>query len=289
MNVGRINNIQRWRLGGIYRSHSKTSRWNTGHVIPCTTPTVRKVCGAWGVGTTDACRDFRLPKLLTLVGTSDELDSRTPKKLLWPGQYRTHPVFSATASWVSTCVSLSLKPHMGWLRNLWIIIYQHDASLLIYGIPINSRSNENRVWIAWVDFLQTKYHSSPSLSSEIVNMSTLFFFLGIAILSMWLDSIQWMWVKFKCIKSLPTIYPMYLILHFNVTIIVWWVPQLNASTFFFTLASSSVAKPSLALHPCLVPRNLYLLSSLSEAIKSHFCVESTIKLICIIIFQCSKL
>ena len=60
-----------------------------------------------------------------------------------------------------------------------------------------------------------------------------------------------------------------LILHMNMAIIAWLVPQLNASTFFFTLARFFGRQPSLALHPCLVPRSLSLLSSPSQAIKSH--------------------
>ena len=115
-------------------------------------------------------------------------------------------------------------------------------------------------------FLSNWSRLFQSSSSEGVNMLTLIFSLSIAILITRLDSIQWMWVNFKCIKSLPIIYPIYLILHFNVTIIVWLVPQLNASTFFF---GSSVVKLSLALHPCLVPRSLSLLFAPSQAIKSH--------------------
>ena len=43
---------------------------------------------------------------------------------------------------------------------------------------------------------------------------------------------------------------------------------------------SSAAKPSLALYPCLVPRSLSLLSSPSQAIKSHLVVESSIHMYC---------
>ena len=32
---------------------------------------------------------------------------------------------------VSSFVPQTLKTHMGWLKHLWSIIYQHDASLLI--------------------------------------------------------------------------------------------------------------------------------------------------------------
>jgi hypothetical protein len=163
-------------------------------------------------------------------------------------------------------------------------------------IPLNSMTylftqdqNENRVWIAWVDFLQTKCHSFQSSSSEGVNMSILIFFLSIAILSMWLDSIQWMWVNFKCIKSLPTIYPIYLIHHFNVTIIVWLVPQLNASTSFFTLTRflgrQAIACPS----PLLSTSKPFLAIFTISSHQVTLGVKSFIKVICIIVFQCSKL
>ena len=46
------------------------------------------------------------------------------------------------------------------------------------------------------------------------------------------------------------------------------------------LLGSSATKPSLALHPCLVPRSLSLLSSPSQAIKSHLVVESSIHMYC---------
>ena len=86
----------------------------------------------------------------------------------------------------------------------------------------------------------------------------------------------------KCIKSLQTLLSnIDLILHINMTIVAWLVPQLNASTSFFTLARFFGAKLSLALHPCLVPRSLSLLSSPSEAIKSHLMNHP---FICIVIF-----
>jgi hypothetical protein len=47
-------------------------------------------------------------------------------------------------------------------------------------------------------------------------MLTLIFSLSKAILSMWLDSKQQMWVDFKCIESLQQ-FIQDLILHFNMT------------------------------------------------------------------------
>ena len=89
-----------------------------------------------------------------------------------------------------------------------------------------------------------------------------------------------MWVNFKCIKSLSTIYPMYLILHLIVTIVVWLVPQLNASTFFFTLARffgrQAISCPS----PLLSTSKPFLAIFTISSHQVISCVESSIHLYC---------
>ena len=77
-------------------------------------------------------------KLPTIVGTPDcrnsrLTDPRTSRILSWLGTCRTRPVSIRQTSKNKLAI-LSLKhskTHMGWHEHLWMIIYQHDASLLI--------------------------------------------------------------------------------------------------------------------------------------------------------------
>ena len=123
----------------------------------------------WVVGTPDACRNSRPSRLLktsrwplavhtghvwydhhselsksvkretselpTIAGTPYRWNSRrtNPRKQLYHCWANTGYVWYCQTSKkrVSSFVSQTLKTHMGWHEHLWIIIYQHDASLLI--------------------------------------------------------------------------------------------------------------------------------------------------------------
>ena len=89
-----------------------------------------------------------------------------------------------------------------------------------------------------------------------------------------------MWVNFNGIKSLSIIYPIYLIPHFNVTIIDWLIPRLNACTFFFTLARffgrQDIACPS----PLLSTSKPFLAIFTISSHQVTSCVESSIHLYC---------
>ena len=171
-----------------------------GHTAPTVTESVK----LRGVRTPDDCWDFRLVELPTLVGT--------PDKPTWDNR-------EGHCSWENTrhvqychtqqkdlvlLAQKTLEPHMGWLEHLWINIYQHDASLLIarhtYKLKIKWKQNLKR--LSWFPLNQNAiYFNDHQVRVSI--MSILIFSLSIAILSMWLDSNQQMWVNSKCIKSLP--------------------------------------------------------------------------------------
>ena len=87
--------------------------------------------------------------------------------------------------------------------------------------------------------------------------------------------------NFKCIKSLQTLLSNWdLILHINLTIVAWLVPQLNASTSFFTLARffsrQAVACPS----PLLSTSKPFLAIFTISSPQVISCVESSIHLYC---------
>ena len=80
-----------------------------------------------------------------------------------------------------------------------------------------------------------------------------------------------------------------LILHINVAIIAWLVPQLNASTFFFTLARffsrQAVACPS----PLLSTSKPFLAILTISSHQVTSCIESSIHVLLSFSFQFSKL
>jgi hypothetical protein len=125
------------------------------------------------------CRNFRLPELPTLVGTSDKPKLENiekvdvPKHI--PNTFGMHTRQLSHSKRVSSGVSLSLKPHIGWLKHLWIIIYEHDAFLLIvrlsYLLKIKWKRNLNL--LSWS--LSNRSDVLQSSSSEGANMSTLIF------------------------------------------------------------------------------------------------------------------
>jgi hypothetical protein len=78
----------------------------------------------WGVGTPDDCQNSQPPELPTN-------QPEKTKEISMLGKYRTRPVLPDQQHQVSSFVSQTLKTYMGWLEHLWMIIYQHDASLLI--------------------------------------------------------------------------------------------------------------------------------------------------------------
>ena len=85
----------------------------------------------------------------------------------------------------------------------------------------------------------------------------------------------------KCIKSFQTLLSnIDLILHINMTIVAWLVPQLNGSTSFFTLARffgcQAVACPS----PLLSTSKPFLAIFTISSHQVTSCVESTIHLYC---------
>ena len=88
-----------------------------------------------------------------------------------------------------------------------------------------------------------------------------------------------MWVNFKCIKTLSIIYPIYLIPHFNVTIIAWLIPQLNACTFFFTLARFFGCKAIACPSPLLSTSKPFLAIFTISSHQVTPCVESSINII----------
>jgi hypothetical protein len=74
MEVSRINSLQRWRLRGIYIPFEKlvVGEYQTcpvtipdTSVITRTAPTVTKLVTLRDAGTSDDCRNFRLPELST--------------------------------------------------------------------------------------------------------------------------------------------------------------------------------------------------------------------------------
>jgi hypothetical protein len=95
-------------------------------------------------------------------------------------------------------------------------------------------------------------------------MLTLIFSLSKAILSMWLDSKQQMWVDFKCIESLQHI-------------MVWLVPWLNASTSFFTLARFLNRQVVACSSPLLSTSKPFLAIFTISNHQVTSCVESSIK------------
>ena len=121
-------------------SHLKTSHWAlvyyTGHVR------CDQAVNSPSQLSARRRNSWRLLELMT-IGTPDSrrnsrwTDPRTPRILPWLGKYRTRPVSipdrycQTSKKQVSSFVSQTLKTHMGWHEHLWMIIYQHDASLLI--------------------------------------------------------------------------------------------------------------------------------------------------------------
>ena len=69
-----------------------------------------------------------------------------------------------------------------------------------------------------------------------------------------------------------------LILHINMTIIAWLVPQLNASTFFFTLARFFVCQAIACPSPLLSTSKPFLAIFTISSHQVTSCVESSIHL-----------
>ena len=87
--------------------------------------------------------------------------------------------------------------------------------------------------------------------------------------------------KSKCIKSLQTLLSnIDLILHINMTIIAWLVPQLNASTSFFTLARFLSRQAVTCPSPLLSTSKPFLAIFTISSHQVTSCVESSIYLYC---------
>ena len=181
MCISRISSLQRWRLGGIYSSLEKISRFIVVAIpdtsgMTYTAPTVTKYSdvvrhrNSWWmpklptVGTLDSCQNSRPSRLLktsrwplpsipdtsgmtttvnspsqlkretsklpTIAGTPDEPTREQQFYDCWANTGHARYCQTSKKS-VSSFVSQILKTHMGWLKHLWMIIFQHDASLLI--------------------------------------------------------------------------------------------------------------------------------------------------------------
>ena len=180
---------------------------------------------------------------------------------------------------LESIVSLTQTSH----RLAWALMNNH---LSTWCIPLNSTSylftqDQMKTEFEPLDLISFKPNAIASDLQQVrVSITlTLIFSLNKAILSMWLDSKQQMWVDFKCIKSLQQ-FIQYLILYFNMTIMVWLVPRLNASISFFTLARflgrQAVACPS----PLLSTSKPFLatFTIISHQVTPY--VESSIKLNC---------
>ena len=103
---------------------------HTGHVRHDQDSEPSKSVKVRDIGTPDPYRNSRQSELPTYAGTPDEPTREQQFYNCWVNTG--HVWYCQTSkNKVSSFVAQILKTHMGWLEHLCIIIYQHDASLLI--------------------------------------------------------------------------------------------------------------------------------------------------------------